>query len=467
MADRKRGRSGDTADTPEWSAEQIKAFQDLFQALSTKGGVPITLSSARLKRIDTAAALNDKPRVTVAFPPCSDELLALFKTSDTDEVTQHFREYFKFYRHIILADQMVGSGDVLLDPDLLNCLNPPIVEASGNSVVSTNGGWPTDCCLCPPCVTLDGNRNGLTPLEGETPAPVVPSLKRLFVGDLVWMFFFERMGIFQILGAILDSYACNGRLPISNGSLGRDFRDDITALVLEVMVRQTKMGMSSTVRDRACTEMTSLGWISDTGRKLSLNTQFNTSFNTLFHKLIYHSLEFYRDKRLAVAIQGTATAQARPSAATLVTISDTIDVLKKRFESFSYGRNYYNTLSGIVWVLAGMSVVRELRTTLGIPPAFESPDEYIPAAYDLLIAKRPVTQGESNRYLLHRECARQGRDILLDLEVIIHTDKDIGGELDRWLEQVEGKIEGYRTAFRALTGVDLGVTANPVIEQQA
>lgn len=295
---------------------------------------------------------------------------------------------------------------------------------------------------------------------------MTPSIKRLFIGDPVWLFFVERMGIFQILGAILDAFACNGRLPISNGSIEPGIRDDITALVLEVMVRQTKMGMSSTVRDRACTYRTSLGWTSDVGRKLRLDTEANTGFNTLFHKFIFNALEFYKDKRLAVAIRGTAAPVAPPSVATLITISDTLDVLKKRFEAFAYGRNYYNTLNGIVWVIAGMSVIRELRTTLGIPPAYDDPHEYIPAAYDLLVLKRPVTSGETNRYLVHRECARNARDILLDLEVIKHGDKNPGGELENWLTQIEAKVEAYRTAYRTLTGVDLGASATPVIEQQ-
>jgi hypothetical protein len=139
--------------------------------------------------------------------------------------------------------------------------------------------------------------------------------------------------------------------------------------VLEVMTRQVKTGMSTTVRDRASVYRTVAGWTSTAARKLNLDTNINSSFNTLFHKLIYHALEFYKDKRLAVAIQSTAVPTARPSVATLITISDTIDILKKRFEAFSYGRNYYNTLSGIVWTIAAMSVIRRLATTLGIPPA--------------------------------------------------------------------------------------------------
>ena len=103
------------------------------------------------------------------------------------------------------------------------------------------------CCLCPPCVTLNGNRNPPLP-----PHTTEPQIRRLFIGDAVWLYYFERMGINQILGVILDAYACTGTLPISNGSIEAGVRDDIVALVLEVMVRQTKMGMSSTVRDRAC-----------------------------------------------------------------------------------------------------------------------------------------------------------------------------------------------------------------------
>src|SRR3712207_7763104 len=36
--------------------------------------------------------LRDKPRVTVAFPPCTDELLALIRTADIDEITVSFRD---------------------------------------------------------------------------------------------------------------------------------------------------------------------------------------------------------------------------------------------------------------------------------------------------------------------------------------------------------------------------------------
>lgn len=451
---------------------------ELIKKLTQTGGVPITLTPTPPPIIDTAALLNRQKAVTVAFPLCADELLSLIKTTgvaeaDKDDLTKYFDEYFKFGQPHITIE---GNLDEHLDSELLNCLRGVVILAAKNPKAAASpsagyGGWPSECCLCAPCLTLDGNRNAaptLLPQQSITPGPlpVIPRLKRLFIGDLFWLFYFERMGIFQILGVILDAFACNGRLPISNGSIDPGLRDDIAALVLEVMVRQTKMGMSTTVRDRGCSYQTALGWTTSSARKLNLDTGVNTGFNTLFHKFIFNTLEFYKDKRLAVAIRGSAAPVAPPSVATLITISDTLDVLKKRFEAFDYGRNYYNALSGIVWVIAGMTVIRELRTTLGIPSAYNQPHEYIPAAYDLLVMKRPVTSGDSNRYLVHRECAKNGRDILLDMEVINHQDRNPGGELERWLTQIEAKVEGYRTAYRTLTGVDLGASADPVIEQQ-
>jgi len=278
------------------------------------------------------------------------------------------------------------------------------------------------------------------------------------------------MGIPQILGAILDSFASNGRLPISNGSLELGIgvnivRDDMTALILELMVRQTKMGLSSSVRDRGAVYRTVLGWESTLCRGLKLDTEVNTGFSTLFHRFIHNALEYYRDRRLALAIQSVSTG--RPSVATLTTIRDTIGLLKKRFEAFDYGRNYYNTLAGIVWTIAGMTVIRELRGTFGVPTAFDRPHEFIPAAYDLLVLKRPVTRGDINRYTVYRDCATYARDILLDLEVL-EPDKNLA-DLENWLAfNVEDKVEGYRTAYRNLTGdVDLGAVPSTAVEQQA
>ena len=299
----------------------------------------------------------------MAFPPCAEEIVSLIKTTDPDEITKFFNEYFVFNRHLIFGNEPFNQyPDDYLDPQI-GC--PQVVGAkrAAAPMQQPESRWPSTCCICSPCLTLDGNRN-----PPPLPHTTVPHMRRLFLGDVLWAFYFDRMGIHQILGAILDSFAYNGRLPISNGSIDlTTYRDDITALVLEIMVRQTKMGMSNTTRDRNALFRTTLGWVTESGRKLNLDTQVNTGFNSLFHKFIFHAQEFYRDKRLAVAIQGAAGGVAKPSVATLITISNTIEVLKKRFEAFQYGRNYYNALSSILWTIGGLTVIRELRTTIGIP----------------------------------------------------------------------------------------------------
>ena len=65
-------------------------------------------------------------------------------------------------------------------------------------------------------------------------------------------FFFERMGIFKIIGGILDDYANNGKYPIPN--------NDITSLIIEMMIRDIKKGTASTIKDRAYTYARTLGW---------------------------------------------------------------------------------------------------------------------------------------------------------------------------------------------------------------
>jgi hypothetical protein len=414
--------------------------------------------------------------VNVAFPQSSDVLLSLAKT-ETDDFRKYFEDYFSFCDHNIIRD--AEGLEEVVDKDLLNCtgmffrqIKPTRCEWDDQPGTATKEcpeypypqkwppKWPPFWCLPPSCVTLGGKRHFYQK------ADPLPSgwIRRLFVADLVWLFYFERMGIFKILGAILDDFAYKGNYPISNGVIDSGIRDDVVAVVLETMVREMKQGLSSSVRDRLRAYRTCLGWTSDVGRKSGLETQVNTAFNNLFHKFVQNALGFYKDKRLAVAIQ--PTTPGKPSVATLVTVSDTIEVLKKAFDAFDYGRNYSNTLSGIVWVIAGMAIIRELRTTLRIPPAYEQPHEYIPAAYDTLVMKGSITPKEKNRYILHKQCANDARDILLDLEVINHQDTGPGGELETWLKVIEDKVEGYRTAYRSLTGVDLGEPGSPKVEQQ-
>ncbi len=284
-----------------------------------------------------------------------------------------------------------------------------------------------------------------------TPPPRPPSfnygINKLLQPDVIWLFYFERMGIFKILGAILDDFVYNGKLPIPT--------DKVTALILEMMTRHVKTGNSSTVRDRISTYARVLAWRqngSNAGMDLDKILK-NSAFTRLFHRFIVLALAFYADRRLSDAINRAVTPL--PSTATIIAMQDTIDLLKNSMESFTYGRNYYNTLNGIVWVIATVDLVRNLKDTIGIPGTFGRLDQIIPAAYSILVENKPINQSDPNRYKLHYECAQDARDLLIDIagNAFDYTNPN---ELKVWLNIVETRIEGYRSAYRELTGIDLG-----------
>lgn len=115
---------------------------DLIKELSKVGGVPITLSQVPPPKIDTGKLLSDKPRLTVAFPPCADELLSLIKTTgvadqNKDDITKDFDEYFKFGQHTTIE----GDLKVHLDSNLLNCLRVPDIFLKKEKAAARRIRW--------------------------------------------------------------------------------------------------------------------------------------------------------------------------------------------------------------------------------------------------------------------------------------------------------------------------------------
>lgn len=374
-------------------------------------------------------------RKHIPFPPCTDLLLSGIDTGDTKDAAHFgaiFAEYFGFHRGepILLAEPAARE----IDPRFIG-----------------DGGWPPECCLPQPNVELLGTRH----FYGKDRITDKSAMKRLVIGDLIWLFYMERMGLFRILGAILDDYATGGKYPVPS--------DTPAGLVLEAMTRQVKMGTSSGVRDRDSSYRRCLGWSSESGLKLGSSATVNADFNTHFHKALQLALEYFKDLRLADTIRGDAMA-GRTSVATLTSIKDTLVLLKQSLDPFDYGRNDANTLSGIVWVISSLGLLAKLIQNLGIPVNFKEPDKFVPAAYELLVLNRAPTSAESRRYTAHLDAARYGRRILLDIEAIDVTEKP---QVETWLTIAEDSIEGYRTAYRTLTGIDLGAAGAPAVEQAA
>ena len=132
-------------------------------------------------------------------------------------------------------------------------------------------------------------------------------------------------------------------------------------------------------------------------------------------------------------------------------------------DPFTYGRSEVNTLAGIAWTISALGITQKLVSSLGIPTNFTDPEKFVPATYERLVLGREPSSAESRRYTTHIEAARYGRRIMLDLQVLNLNDTE---EVKTWLVVAEDSFEGYRTAYRTLTGADLGSTGSPSVEQR-
>ena len=162
---------------------------------------------------DCGGLSSDSPPVTVAFPPCSDVLLALINRQIDAKGRHH--QVLRTVLHasadheIVFAPAEQLDSTQVLDPGLLSV---PVLRPTSERRRFTPRLAPA---LVPAALLRDAQRQ---PPPGRATRHC-SDIKRLFLGDLLWLFFFERMGIFKILGVILDDFATRGGFPISNGSL--------------------------------------------------------------------------------------------------------------------------------------------------------------------------------------------------------------------------------------------------------
>jgi hypothetical protein len=453
-----------------------------------------------------ASALLTIARPPTPLPECSDVILSLIRNTQpvhigpnlttylnaldnepSNEPTpspfvRAFKDYFAFGEHSVFPAGFWDKDDHNLDEDLKGCARPrepDVISVSADLVTKISrrprkseavlhSSQPSNaftCCTECACVTLKGFRHltsELSKKDGQFPsesnAENYPFLNRLFTADALWLYYMERMGLFQILGALMDDYATTGALPIAN--------DTLAAFVLETMVRQTKTGSSSMQRERITAYRRALGWTTPAGRALGINSSTNTGFNQQFHRLVQSALQYYEAKRLASAIN--RTAQSGASVATETSISETLTLLRQTFRAMDYGRVHQDTLTGIVWAVGTLGLIHEMRDDIGIPKDFMQPEQLIPAAYDLLVTKRPATSSDTNRYTIHMAAAKNGRQLLLDIQGLA-IPNGVQGENDEvktWLDMrsTERAFENYRTAHRSLTGIDLGAATTRVGE---
>lgn len=270
------------------------------------------------------------------------------------------------------------------------------------------------------------------------------------VGSVLWLYNYERMGIFKILGVLMDDYNYKGKYTISGSRKDESGNIIAYSTLMDMICTLHRLGISSNLRDRICTYQRTLGV--SINNSLGIESERNQGFMQNFNKLLDNMLEYYKSKQLAVAIN--TGRQPRSSVATQTSILDSVRLLQQQFESFQYGRNTTNTFLGIATVQATLCLLNMLRTEIGIPTQYEKPEEFVPAAYRILVEKQPLTTlNDANRFIIYDNCASYGLRLLNDLEtadINQLTTIGTGATLDLWLDDVEGWVEGYRNAYASV-----------------
>ncbi len=325
-----------------------------------------------------------------------------------------------------------------------------IITAPKKSCITGEFFTPGDLNICGTFFKYERHRStDVRPKEKDVDLSL--SINGLTVGSVLWLYYYERMGIFKILGALMDDYNYRGKYPISNTVNGEDFANQYSTLMENISLLY-RLGIASNMRDRVCVYQRVLGLNIESN--MEIKSERNDGFMRTFNKLIDYMLEYYKAKQLAQAIQSTnQNGGIRSSVATQTSIRDTMQVLQQQFESAEYGRNPINTFIGIATVYATLCLLRLVKDEIGIPRQYERPEEFVPAAYDILVLGRPVTPSESNRFIIYDNCATYGYRLLTDLELLnlnVFATASQNSPLDQWLDDVEGIVEGYRNAFAAV-----------------
>lgn len=296
----------------------------------------------------------------------------------------------------------------------------------------------------------------------------IPTILSPLIGDLTWLYYLDRFGIFKIIQALINDYRYKGRHPI-------DPRNPPVTQRLERIIRDMQVGAWPNPKDRNSTFLRCLGWSLREDKSLA-DVHINHPFAKYFHRFIQLSVLYYSEKQVAVAIRGTARTQAPPSFATEAAIRDTLNLLLESLDHFEYGRNQRNTVAGLRSAAIGTSAIRLLRNAIGIPDTLRSPEDYIPAAYDILVLRQAISGATKSKYLVHNDLALSSRLLLNQITAFrpphppgIDNSVTIAGTnrtvLSLWLDNVESVIERYRTAYKAATGTDLGKLSAETLQE--
>ena len=281
------------------------------------------------------------------------------------------------------------------------------------------------------------------PLGYPPSTPPCP-LVRLYIGDLMWLYFYERMGVFRMLKRLIDDYSRYGRFPIEWKSAER----------LETLTRLAQSGEASAVGERAAAYLRGFGWSCE-GLQAPAGIQANLSFDSNWRSFLRNALAYYPGK----IISALFSQPPRPSGSSVVAVCDAACLLWESFKPFETSSNYSATYYGLAWAVGTLCLIEldDIKNALGMSDSTAGPAA-ISAAYEVLVLGQPPRGMDSSRYMVHNDCARYGRRILLDLQGLKNSQMNSDNtDLKLWLEDgvTESNIEGFRSAWQRLTGEDL------------
>jgi hypothetical protein len=414
------------------------------------------------------------PGAGVPLRPDLDALLAGVAPAaapPADEVTDIFDDYFArdaAGRRVLDGERHALLYALAVPPQFVRRSRDPNPAALANARP-----------LPPLPVARPGPAAAPRPRRAPAPAPApvppwgpLPYLRRMTIADLAWLYFFDRFGLFEMIGAVADDYDSGGRFPIVRGSLH--------ATVLQQMIAAVRMGMSPKGDARRAAYERCLGWCLPSTIQPATPTSTgaapqppakqqqdgsagpNAMFRTNFEDLLRAMLGYYRDRNFAQVMQGKNAGTA--PAAMLATIGSLGRTVKSALDPFKYGAAYDTTVDGIVWAVASLSVLRDVRGELGIPMTRALPEHYLTAAYDLLVLKRLTPGPMSDRFSLHLDCANHARAILLTLETLDAMATGDGGEVETWIELMQPIVEGFANAYLRVAKVDLRPPVQAVLD---
>jgi len=378
-----------------------------------------------------------------------------------DDALQTLRTiYNRYFKHGYGEVSASESFNILLKNSESNILKEASVGSQSSkktemksSGVRSDGEW-WRCCLPCSILRMIGNR-GINTLDETS----TKKIQTILYADTFWSWFVERTDIDKISGKILGDLEFGGRFPVGYNQL--------TGYISQVMINEINKGMSSRRRQRTAVSLKMVGLRIDgsyAGLKLS-DMQISQGM-TIALQLVAKIEDFYNYRRVVQTIE--AVAGKKESQQSLGSIRTSIELLRRSSEKFRYGTSAHNTVSSIVWKLAGFWLVLATSKETGVSQQTRFED-IVDTARNTILSNKIGTTSEKSKTKIYLDCANDLTDIILCFlsKDDTYWKTSSPDNLKIFLDIMEPVIEHFIASFKEATGIDLTnkkwITEDPVV----